>query len=344
MAVKKKKYEAPPAQMKELAPGVYAFLQPAFMFQSNSGLIVGKKWATVVDSQTNKQQIESFITKIKAVTNKPVRFVINTHFDPDHTFTNHFFTDAGALAIATAATRNETMKLHPCHRIALPKMLPEPLMSFDGIKMTPQDITFEDTLRIYDGEHQIEVIDLGPAHTISDTVIYLPQEKVVFCGDLMLVGMEKVFGTKPGVMNTDKGSLNAIHVLQKLAGFDAEHFVPGHGDVILSREEVVAKALQNIEFLMLVREEARKWFNRGVTYREAAERFDYGKFKRWGNKDNLYTTIYGCCFRAWKEFKGELPLGAGSDMEETMAKMHRNPDGSYPDRIDLGYRRPWEDW
>jgi cyclase len=336
------KYKAPPAQMKELAKGVYAFLQPNLGFQSNSGLIVGNKWATAFDSQTNKYQIESFISKIKDVTDKPVRFLVNSHFDPDHTFTNHYFPDA--TAIATKATRDETMRLHPYLRTALPKMVPEPIMSFDGGKMTPQDMTYEGTLTIYDGEHEIRIIDMGAAHTESDAVIYLPNEKIVFCGDIVS------FNRGGGIEGVAKGSYHAIEVMEKLSNFDAEQFVPGHGDVILTREQIITDyAMPKIEFLMVMREEARKCFNKGMTYREATDKLDYSKLKKWGDKDKLYANVYGNCARAWSEFRGELPLGRhggngkGVELEDTMAKGRRNPDGTYM-KIDLGYSRPWQDW
>ena len=192
------KYKAPKAEMRELAKGVYAFLQPAFLFQSNQGLIVGKNWTTIVDSQTNKYQIESFISKVKSVTDKPARFLINTHFDPDHVWTNYYFPEA--TCIATTATRKETIRLHPYNLVTLRQMMPEPIMSFDGSKMTPQDMTFDGTLTVYDGDHEIRFIDMGAAHTISDTVIYLPKEKIVYCGDLVMVGMPEA-----GIM-ASKGS------------------------------------------------------------------------------------------------------------------------------------------
>ena len=322
-----------PAEMKELAKGVYAFLQPGGGWVSNSGLIIGKKWATVFDSLTNKYQVESLISKIKEVNDKPIRFLVNSHYDPDHTFTNHYFPDA--ITIATKAQRDETMRLHPYLRTALPKLVPN--MSFEGAKMTPQDMTYEGKLTIYDGEREVQIIDMGAGHTESDAVIYLPQEKIVFGGDICGFG-------KPWIVFLDKGSYHMIEVLNNLANFDAEQFVPGHGPTVMTREQVAALAAKTIEFLIVMREEARKCFNKGMTYQEAADKLDYSKLKKWGDKNSLYPFVYGNCFRAWKEFRGESPLGSGHNLEDTMAKMFRNSDGTYPDRIDLGYTRPWEDW
>jgi cyclase len=325
-----------PAEMKELAKGVYAFLQPGGAWISNSGLVVGEKDAVVIDSLTNKYQVESLINKINEVTDKPIRLLVNTHFDPDHTFTNHYFPDA--KAIATKAQRDETMKLHPYLQVALPKMFPS--MSFEGAKMTPQDIIYKGTLTIFDGEREIQIIDMGSAHTESDAVIYLPEQKIVFCGDLVSADRRTA---PPGITSIGKGSFHMIEVMNNLANFDADQFVPGHGDTIQTREQVVEQATSTIDFLLTMREEAHKCFNKGMTYKEAAGKIDYSKFTKWGSKETLYGMIYSNCYRAWKEFEGELPLGGNTDFEEIMSP--KNPDPSKNiERIDMGYTRPWEDW
>ena len=329
------KYKAPPAEMKELAKGVYAFLQPGGGYTSNSGLIVGKNWATVIDSQTNKYQIENFISLMKKITEKPVRVLLNTHYHPDHTFTNYYFPEA--VAITTRPNFRETTRLNPSMLPTLKKMMPEPLMSYDGSKIFPQDLIFEGKLTVYDGIREIDFIDLGPAHAPSDIIAYLPKEKIVYGGDI--VGS----GGAPGATSVMDGSYRMIEVMSTLSNMDAERFVPGHGPRIMSREEVIQTASPIIDFLLIMREEARKCFNKGMTYQEAVEKIDYSKFTKWGDKKSLYGLIYGNCARAWSEFKGE-PLDTTLDQEEMRAKGGRpGPDGKYPDRIDLGYSRP-EPW
>lgn len=280
--------KAPASEMKELARGVYAFLQPHLgWFVSNAGLIVGKKEAIVIDSLTNKSQVEDFIKKIKAVTDKPIRFLINTHVHGDHIYTNHFFKDA--TVICSSRCREATQKMPPDEIEHLIKPL-FPEISFEGARITPQDIAFDKALTIYQDEREIRLVDLGPGHSQSDTYVYLPKEKIVFCGDLLFSGSPQML--LMGCL------FSLIQNLDALGKSHAKVYVPGHGPVG-GKETVYAMR----EYLVVVRDEARKCFDRGMSYDEAAKTIDIGKFKEWGMTELLYVN----CARAYSEFRGEPP-------------------------------------
>ncbi len=319
-------YQAPPGEMKKLADGVYAFLQGGGSWHSNSGLIVGKDYAILIDSQTNKYQAENLMKKIRETTDKPIRFIFNTHYHPDHSYTNHLF--SGAVVVTTVRTRAETLKLTVTEIETFKKLLPAKRFNFDGAQVNPQDITFEGKVTIYDGTREIQFMELGVGHSNTDAIVYLPKERIVFMGDL--VGESSAF---PSVYS---GSYDYGNVLYKLAGIDADIFVPGHGKSVLSREQVANTAASTTEALIIMREEARKLFNKGMTYQEAAEKIDFDKFKKWGDKDRLYGAVFGNLARAWSEFRGEPPA-APIDLEEVFAKfMGKQPDGKWLDRIDMG--------
>jgi cyclase len=293
--------KAPASEMRELARGVYAYLQPhTGWFMSNAGLIVGKKEAIIIDSLTNKSQVEEFIRKIKQVTDKPIRFVINTHVHGDHIFTNHFFKDA--MVICSSRCREETIKMPP-DRIERTLKPLFPGISFAGARITLQDMAFEKTLTIYQDEREIQLVDLGPGHSQSDTYVHLPKEKIVFCGDLLFSGSPQM------LLN---GCLSClIQNLDVLAGLDAKVYVPGHGPV--GGKETVHGMR---EYLVVVRDEARKCFDKGMSYEEAARTIDIGRFKEWGKTELLY----GNCARAYSEFRGEPPARE-LNVAEIMARM-----------------------
>jgi cyclase len=287
-------YKAPIAEWKELSPGVYAYLQPRGWFQNNAGLIVGAKGAIIVDSLTNKPMVKGFIKKIKEVTDRPIHFLINTHTHGDHIYTNHFFPEA--TVICSSRAREITKNMDP-HEIELMKQF-FPDMSFEEARVTPQDMTFEKKLVIFQDDREVQLIDLGPGHSQSDTIVYLPKEKIVFCGDLLMTGSPQ---------QTMSG---CIHLLMQnldfLASLDIKMYVPGHGP-ISSRDDVYAMR----EYLVVVREESRKCFDKGMTFVEAAETIDIGKFKNWGFTELLYAN----CARAYSEFKGEEPAAELNIME-----------------------------
>ncbi len=290
-------YKAPHCEMKKIAKDVYAFLQPPSGFTSNAGLVVGEKFAVVFDSFTNKFMAENFLSKIKAVTNKPVRFLINSHWHTDHIWTNHYFKEA--TVITSQRNREETLKLPEDDVERVSKWLTK--MSFEGAKTTPQDMTFEGKFSIYDGKREIRLIDMGPGHSQSDVIMYLPKEKVIFCGDLLCVGM-----VPAGVEQIFYGSFRVIHVLDALAGMDAELFVTGHGPV-LAREQAVKIIAGFIEFYITLRDEARRLFNTGRSLEEAYLDFDWSKFNKWSTRDKIENIIWGNLRRAFSEFRGEPP-------------------------------------
>jgi cyclase len=280
--------KAPVTEMKELAPGVYAFLQPHLgWFVSNAGLIVGKKEAIVIDSLTNKSQVEDFLGKIRAVTDKPIRFLINTHIHGDHIYTNHFFKDAIAICSLGAReelNRRDTDELENRVKPSFPEI------SFEGAKVTPQDLAFDKTLTIYQDEREIRLVDLGPGHCESDTYVYLPKERIVFCGDLLFSGSPQML-----LMGCLSGLIQNLDII---ASLDAKIYVPGHGPVG-GKELVYAMR----EYLVVVRDESRKCFDRGMSYDQAAQTIDIGRFKEWGLTELLYVN----CARAYSEFRGEPP-------------------------------------
>src|SRR5512139_1130003 len=93
-------------EFRRLAEGVYAFLQPPLIWYSSAGVIVGDRDVIVVDSLTNADMTGTLLAEIRRVTDKPIRFLINTHSHADHVYTNHFFPEA--TVIGSHRGREET--------------------------------------------------------------------------------------------------------------------------------------------------------------------------------------------------------------------------------------------
>ena len=287
-------------ELKEISPGIYAYVQATGgWFINNTGLIVGEKDAIVVDSLTNARMAESFLNEIKKVTDKPFSYLINTHHHQDHTWTNHMF---HAKTICQTRCREETMK---------GMMISPPLMSkfsryvipgldITGAKVTLQDITFDKEYTIHQeiegGMREIRLVYSGPAHTVGDIFVHLPKERVVFCGDLLFAEP----CTPLALMGTISGYIQALDLL---ANLDVDVYVPGHGPI--SDKEAVYKTR---EYLVLLQEEARKQFNKGVSVFDAAQNIDLGEYENWTEKEErLLMNV----MRAYSDFRGTPP---GMDM------------------------------
>lgn len=286
--------------MKELRPGTYAYIQSeGTWFIGNAGLVVGEEKAIVIDSLASGEMAKSFIQEIEKITDNPINLLINTHFHGDHIYTNHFFQDA--TTICDTITRRETVESSPEEIELYSEIWSE--IDFSESKITPQDITFEKEMRIYLENKEIHLNSVGPAHSPSDTFVYLPEEEIVFCGDLVFY-----LCTPFTLMGNISNYIDAVGNLMNL---DAEIYVPGHGPPCEKEdlEEV-------LEYLVLVKKEAEKRFEEGMDYFEAAKDINLGKFADWANPER----IVGNVARAYSEFRGE-PADKKLDYQKIFLKM-----------------------
>jgi cyclase len=213
---------AEPGAVQQIAPGVYVWQgdrdkrEPA-----NCMWVIFKDYVVVVDANF-PWAAKEILTKIKGTTDKPIRYVLNTHYHGDHAYGNSQFVDAGATIITSEATDSEarskgvdgwTKWNNPEH----------------SLKESHQEfatITFLDELVIDDGTQRVEMIRLGPAHSKGDSVAYLPKQRIVATGDLCVTWG---FGNNVGDAN---GSYNGwLSALNRMIGWEVATVVPGHGAV-----------------------------------------------------------------------------------------------------------------
>ncbi|AAB91139.1 MBL fold metallo-hydrolase [Archaeoglobus fulgidus] len=267
-------------KLVEVADGVYAYIQGrGEWFVNNAGLIVGEEFSVVVDSVCNEQRAKEMISQFREVTAKDFRILINTHGHPDHVWTNHLF---DAVAVAHEMGRQETlMAFVEIYQSLFPDL------DFSGAKITPQNITFESRMKLYN-DAEMQIIHPGVAHTRGDCYIYIPQKKVVFCGDLLFAKP----CTPLAVGGSVRGSVNA---LRELLNLDAKIYVPGHGG--LAGEEHLVEAIEYFEFVW---EEAKKRHERGMGWYEAAMDIDLGEYAKWSEAER----IVGNVARAYAEIEG----------------------------------------
>lgn len=213
---------AEPGAVKNIAPGVYVWQgdrdkrEPA-----NCMWVVFKEYVLVVDANFpwGARQI---LPQIKATTDKPIRFVLNTHYHGDHAYGNAIFVDAGAMIVSSEATDEEART-----------------RGADGwtkwndqahsLKDTREEfasLTFSDRLVFDDGTQRVEFIRLGPAHSQGDTVAYLPKQHIVATGDICVTWAHGNNTGDPG--GSYKGWLAA---LDEMISWGVTTVVPGHGPV-----------------------------------------------------------------------------------------------------------------
>lgn len=216
-------------RFQPVAPGVYAFIGEKAGrshenegLNANIGLVVTPGGALLIDSGASFRGARQIHAAVRQVTDQPVRWVINTGGQDHRWLGNGYFAAQGAEVIAHADARADMLARGGDHLVALKNELKEKL---DGTMPTlpTRWLTGNDeTLNL--GGMVVEVKHRGGAHTPGDVLVWLPQQRVVFSGDIVYV--DRMLGVIP-VSHTDRWlqSFAALEALQPA------RIVPGHGGV-----------------------------------------------------------------------------------------------------------------
>ena len=266
---------------------------------SNAMVLVGEFDTLVVDSHVTPSAARTLLDSLLVITDKPVRYLVNSHYHFDHAHGNqsfpsgieiigHEFTRAklsGTLGnvldestfrsfsdpvpslvasvgeqiaaesdLASKAELQERLRVQTDYMKAIGEVVP-----------TPPNITLVDKMTLFqvvpEGSREIQLLHFGRAHTGGDVVIYLPQEKVVFTGDMML----------PGLAYMGDGHVDEWpDALEGLKGLDFDTWLPGHGPVM--RSKVPISNFQ--DYLRDLWIKSNELYRLGVKWQEAAMQID----------------------------------------------------------------------
>ena len=230
--------------LDKLAKGVFAFI--GVKGNANAGFILTEEGVIVVDSQMNEDLAKEMLAHIQKNSSLPILYVINTHHHGDHTFANHVFSPVKGII-----AHEEALKFLQEHGA-------EHLQEFErfygremsrGIKVTLPTITLKDQLTLTVKNRTVQILHLGPGHTHDDIIVYLPEEKILFDGDLISVGRLPWLG--------DGNTKSWLKTLDKLKALDFKTVVPGHGAIgnrqVLNRFESYLTDLRSAVFIGLLR-------------------------------------------------------------------------------------------
>ena len=287
-------------EIHEVSSGVYAYVQPdGTWWINNTGFLTGPQGVISIDSCSTWRRTRAYVEAIGTVTTAPVRAVVNTHHHGDHTFGNSLF--PGAALIAHERTRQEAIAFGP------PRNLP----FWDGpdwgdLTLDPPFITFTDEITLHAGELRAQVRHVGTAaHTTNDSIVWIPERSVLFCGDLIFNG-----GTPFVLMGSVAGAAAALE--QVVAPLGARVIVPGHGPVF----EGAGPIGDTLDYLTFVRDLAASGRAAGLTPLEAAMQADLGRFAEWSDSERIAGNLH----RAYAELAG-APPGAPIDLIAALADM-----------------------
>jgi len=293
-------------KLEEIAKDVYACLQKdEGLGTSNSGL-VNRAGGLVVDTFWDLPHTREMMAQYARVWKAPARRVVNTHHNGDHCWGNQLFEGAEIIGHRLCAAsfgkdappdmlqmiRNARNSDDPAIASFAKALAP---WDFEGVRLTPPTTVFDDGLALNLDGLPVRLIYVGPAHTLGDAIVHLPNEGVIFTGDVLFrlctpIGWEGTYD-------------RWIAALDAIVALDPKVIVPGHGPLCGAEGPTEMKA-----YLRYVRAESRRHFDAGLSPLDAAKKIDPGPYAAWTEPERLLFNVD----RAYREFRG-LPLDAPID-------------------------------
>jgi cyclase len=294
------------ATLVEVGRDVYAYTQaPGGWCVSNAGVIAGRDGAVVVDTLATQQRAQRLRESVDALGVGPRRTLVNTHHHGDHNFGNHVFGSTAAIVAHERAAAEMT-------ETGLALTLLWPHVEWGDIRVTLPTIMFSDRIRLMVGDRLIELIYVGPAHTTNDIVVWLPDSRVLFAGDVVLAGCAPF-----SLMGSIAGSLATI---ERLRGLDAQTVVCGHGPV--GGPEIFD---ENAAYLRWIQQVAATGAEEGWSPLRAAREVGLGEFAHLLDSERVVGNLH----RAYVELEGGAPAAA-LDVVRIFGEMVEYNNGKLP--------------
>jgi cyclase len=278
--------------LHEVGDGIWAYLQPDGGWGwSNAGLVTDGGASLLVDTLFDLALTREMLDSMARVTPaaESIGTVVNTHANGDHCYGNSLVATAEIIASTKCA---DEMKALPPSRLAdMVRAAPDlgevgafvarifGPFTFDGIELALPTRTFDGEMEIRVGERRVRLIEVGPAHTEGDVIVHLPDDGVVFTGDILFHGGHPVVWAGPVA--------NWVAACDRLMALGAETVVPGHGP--LAGNGAVADLKGYLEYLT---REARVRYEGGLTPLEAARDIDMSVYAGWGEAERLVVNIH----------------------------------------------------
>jgi len=253
--------------LTEVAPALFAITEAGG--NGNVAFLVTDEGVIVVDSGETPAAGRAILARIRLKTDKPVRYIILTHYHGDHTWGLESFPEAAVVIGQENLLRNlkeittKDMKEYPAFLEGLRKdieklkkegspdlkkvedRLAANLREYEPVKdaqIVFPGITFTTKLSIHLGGQSVEVIYPGPSHTSGSSVVLFPNQKAVHMGDMLFVGSHPYIDGRAG-----SNTANWLRFLKEVQGWDVEKVIPGHGP--LSGKDALQKQALYLEEL-----------------------------------------------------------------------------------------------
>jgi len=306
--------------LHDLGNGCWGYILPDGSWgYSNAGLIEdgGKTLLvdTLFDLKLTGEMLDTMRRAVPAA--KQIETLVNTHANGDHTYGNQLVEGARILTTANADT---DMGHSPPDRVAdmldqsqewgeggafMRKVLGA--FEFRGITLTRATDTFEGALDLSVGNKAVRLVDVGPAHTRSDVLVHVPDDRIVFTGDILFADAHPAIWAGP--------VRNWIAACDLILSWDVDVIVPGHGPIV--GKAAVRDFKAYLEYIWF---ETSKRYEAGMHWRDAAFDIALGEFSHWRDAERMIVNVMAI----WGELSGTRPEVPPQELWTLMARYFKS--------------------
>jgi cyclase len=303
--------------LHELGDGLFAYLQPRGQWcYSNAGLVTGTSESLLVDTLMDLNLTRQMLDEMKSITQtSPIQSLVNTHANGDHCFGNELVPDRATI-YATVAAAEEMKGVPPARLLAMKSSEDPEINEFANYAFGPfelgditgraPDSTFESELTLEVDGREVVIRDLGPAHTESDSIVYVPSARTVFSGDLVFVDGTPIAWQGP--------ISNWTTACDAIIALDVDTVVPGHGPITDKQGVLDVK-----RYMQFVFDESKQRYEAGMDAADAAFDIDLGEFADLSDSERLPVTVE----TAYRDLDPSRPHPDPVNMFRLMGRYHK---------------------
>lgn len=262
--------------VKQIAKDLYFFYEYS---GSNAVFLSTEDGVLVIDTRQHPRAGQDLLDRIRKITGKPIRWVINSHFHGDHTFGNAAFRKEGATFVAHSETARLMQLVQPKEMARRGDYFKSHNYDSSEVRLILPDVTFDKTMTIYLGGREIRLFYLGPGQQDGDTFVLFPHARALFTpGSFAKHSM-------PNMAFTTSVE-NWIRLLDQVAAMDVAVLLPAHGDVASSADVVELSNMLADEYRTV-----KDAIARGISLADAQRTLTFPQYRDWRNYGRLKNEI-----------------------------------------------------